>query len=270
MGLYCRVKRDAKIFGSAVVALALSAAAGRSASGTQDPRLYQTIPDKNVFHLKDPPPLTAPSKPVENPTVPKIILNGITTILGRKMALMKLMLPTKTPGDTGERSLMLREGERENDVEVLQINEKNGSVRVNDFGTVVTLTFDRDGAKSVAAAPASAPTPAGLTPTPSIPVPTPNPPPSFPAENSPKRKMLVPGVPALPTAPMQANGGGIAPVAGLIKPPANSVIFPPTSEPAPAGPLTAEEQKVLNDLEQSLSQRKTTGARAIVVPPAPQ
>jgi hypothetical protein len=267
MGLYCRVKRNAKIFGSAVATLALSIAVGRTASGAQDPRLYQTIPDKNVFKLRDPPPVTAPVKPVENSTLPKIILNGITTIFGRKMALMKLMLPTKTPGDTGERSLMLREGERENDVEVLQINEKNGSVRVNELGTVLTLTFDRDGAKNVAATPAPAPASAGSIPLPSTPSRIPaNPGLSPTGDNSPRPKAFIPGVPGLPTAP---NGANMVPAGGFIKPPTNAGATPMPSVPA-AAPLTAEEQKVLTDLEQSLNHSKAAVPRAAAAPPAPQ
>ena len=275
-GLYCTVKRNTKIFGSAVAALALGIANGRSATGAQDPRLYQTIPTKNVFKLKDPPPLTAPVKAAENPTVPKIFLNGITTIFGRKLALMKLMLPTKSPGDTGERSLMLHEGERENDVEVLQINEKNGSVRVNNFGTVLTLTFDRDGAKNVATTPAPGPATGGSIPAPTAPPVAPTTPSLTPTGDRWGRpKTATTAVPGVPIAPMQANGAAMTPAAGFVRPASNSVVTappnsPPAPTPAPQIPLTAEEQKVLNELEKNLNQSKAPATRAIVAPPAPQ
>jgi hypothetical protein len=43
--------------------------------------------------------------------------------------------------------LILTEGQRQGNVEVLNIDENAGSVRVNNSGTIVTLTFEKDGAK---------------------------------------------------------------------------------------------------------------------------
>ena len=104
---------------------------------------YHLIPDRNVFGLR--PPVPAASAQAQAP-VQKIILTGITTILGDKRALMKTQPP---PGRSGEKehSLILTEGQREAGVEVLAIDVKAGSVTVNNSGTVMTLTFEKNGAK---------------------------------------------------------------------------------------------------------------------------
>ena len=39
----------------------------------------------------------------------------------------------------------MSEGQRAGPIEVLQINEKAGSVKVNNSGTVMVLTFEKDG-----------------------------------------------------------------------------------------------------------------------------
>lgn len=112
---------------------------------------YQGIVDRNVFALKPPPP---PPPAVDNTkqTGPKIILTGITTILGKR-ALMKATLPVqnepgKPPTAPKEESFMLKEGERQGEIEVLEINDKAGTVKVNNYGVVMTLDFEKDGAKT--------------------------------------------------------------------------------------------------------------------------
>src|SRR6267378_902744 len=97
------------------------------ASSSANP--YQGIVDRNVFALKPPPP-PPPPPAVDNtkPTGPKIILTGITTILGKR-ALMKATLPRqnepgKPPEPAKEESFMLKEGERQGEIEVLEINDK--------------------------------------------------------------------------------------------------------------------------------------------------
>ena len=109
---------------------------------------YQSIIDRNVFSLKPPPPPPDPSE-ANKPQVLKITLTGITTILGNKRVLMKTAPPPGKPGETPktEQSYILTEGQREGDIEVIQIDDKAGSVKVNNAGTVQTLTFEKDGAK---------------------------------------------------------------------------------------------------------------------------
>ena len=133
---------------------------------------YQGIVDRNVFGLKPPPP---PPRPEDNkPPAPKITLNGITTILGNKRALMSVQMPARPPEPAKPQSFFLAEGQRDGDIEVLEINEKldGGTVKVNNFGTVQTLTMDKDGAKLPAAVaaptPGAPPSPGGYVPPPAF------------------------------------------------------------------------------------------------------
>src|SRR5262249_37418731 len=104
---------------------------------------YDGIVDRNVFGLKPPPPPPDPEATKAPPS--KITLTGITTILGNKRALMKTPPPQGKPGEQpkGEQSYILTIGQREGDIEVLDIDEKAGSVKVNNAGTVLTLTFEK-------------------------------------------------------------------------------------------------------------------------------
>jgi hypothetical protein len=106
---------------------------------------YKGIPQRNAFGLKAPEVVHNEPPP---PQLPRLILTGITTILGNKRALMKEQEPGLRPGQQAqELSLILTEGQREGNVEVLLIDELAGSVRVNNSGTIMTLTFEKDGAK---------------------------------------------------------------------------------------------------------------------------
>jgi hypothetical protein len=135
---------------------------------TIDSNPYQGIVDRNVFGLKDPPP---PPRPEDNKPPPtKIILTGITTILGNKRALLKTP-PTGGPAKPGspppgEHSYIMTIGQKEDDIEILEIDEKANTVKVNNAGAIVTLNFDKDGQKSsvgsAAPGPGLPPPPTGL------------------------------------------------------------------------------------------------------------
>jgi len=128
---------------------------------------YQSIVERNVFGLK--PPTPPPDPEANKPPPPKMFLQGITTFGGTKRALLKAQMPPK-PGEPpkGEDSFVLAEGQREGDIEVLEINVKEGTVKVNDFGAIRTLDFEHDGIKTVTAAavPGVAPHPVGGIPIP--------------------------------------------------------------------------------------------------------
>jgi hypothetical protein len=134
---------------------------GASRDATASP--YQGIVERNVFGLKPPPP--PPDPEANKPPPPRIFLQGITTFGSVKRALLKAQLPPK-PGDkpTGEQSFILAEGQRDGDIEVLEIRTDGGVsvVKVNDFGTITNLTFEKDGIKG---APGAAPMP-GIPPQP--------------------------------------------------------------------------------------------------------
>lgn len=125
---------------------------------------YGGIVDRNVFSLK-PAPLVDPT-PAAPPTPPvKLTLNGITTILGNKRALLHAQIPPRPPEPAKEENYMLTEGQRDGGVEVLSIDERAGIVKVNNNGLTETLNFVNNGAKAVAVAQspvAAASGPAGL------------------------------------------------------------------------------------------------------------
>jgi len=136
---------------------------------------YLGIVERNVFGLKPPPP---PPDPAANkPPPPKIFLQGITTFGGIKRALFKAQMPPKAgEPPKGEQSFILAEGQRDGDMEVVAIDANPpGSVKVNAFDTIITLDFEHNGIKTVAAAPAPGgpPRPGVVVPPPGTPGATP-------------------------------------------------------------------------------------------------
>lgn len=153
------------------------------ASGTP----YQSIVERNPFGLKPPPPVADPSNNVPPP--PKIALLGTANMSGKKVAILKLMDPPK-PGQPAQQDpFVLSEGEAQQDIEVKEINEKDGAVKIINHGKAMTLTFKDDGAKPPAGAAQAGPVPGlGL---PSLPAPRP----------IAQAASFAPPAAALPTAP---------------------------------------------------------------------
>jgi len=115
---------------------------GTGAVVNADTSPYQRIPARNVFDLRDPP---QPSQTPEPPPAPrsKIRLTGITTIFGDERALLMVQepaLPGNPPGP--ETSCILATGQRQGAIEILEINEKAGTVKVNNDGNISVITFD--------------------------------------------------------------------------------------------------------------------------------
>jgi len=118
---------------------------------------YQGIVERNLFNLK-PPPGPEDNLPPPAPP-PKITLTGITTILGNKRVLFKVQVPPRPPAPPKEESYILSEGQRDGDIEVLEIDETGGVVKFNNHGTIQTLDLTNDATKP----PNSSP-PAGVRP----------------------------------------------------------------------------------------------------------
>jgi len=230
---------------------------------------YQNIPERNLFALRPPPQVR--NEPIP-PQLTKILLTGITTILGDKRALMKTLLPPGKPGDQAkEQSLILKEGQREGEIEVVAIDDKAGSVKVNNSGTVMVLTFEKDGVKL----PTAPPGPGAPTTLPS------------PTNGQPMRAALQPNPSfapggmngsskfrALPTRNLRSSPpGGIGPTTGAEGAPsgtAGETVAPPTGTPTGLAPaaslpsdLTAEEQAIIQDLQRQAGQQSTA------LPPLP-
>jgi len=131
---------------------------------------YAGIVGRNAFALKPATPQNI--APPQAPTLPtKIFLQGITTILNQKQVFLKIQPPP--PGK--EVSTVLAVGQREGDVEVLEINHLEGVVKINNSGAPQTLTMENDAAHPTASA--AMPIPGvPLAPAPGMPgLPTPRP-----------------------------------------------------------------------------------------------
>src|SRR5215471_1239825 len=149
------MKYGGKVLGCLAGSLGLCITANAVTAESQN-NPYQSIVDRNVFALKPPPP--PPDPEATKPPPVKIALTGITTILGNKRALMKSPAPPGKPGEPAkpEVSYILTVGQREGDVEVLDIDEVGGNVKLRNGGVEVTLNIDKDGPKL---APSAAPVP---------------------------------------------------------------------------------------------------------------
>jgi hypothetical protein len=188
----------AKVAGCILSTFLLCSAA--IAIGADSGNPYQGIVDRNVFGLKPPPP---PGKPEDKKIdLPPITLTGITTILGNKRALMNVQAPGKAL-----QSFILAEGQREGEIEVLEIDEKAGSVKVSQSGTVVPLTFEKNGAKLTAAAPVPMPAVPGAKP---LNPPSPTPLPYVPGTTPP----LPSGLKTIPQRQLRLTQPGTAPLPG--------------------------------------------------------
>jgi hypothetical protein len=104
------------------------------------------------------------------PALPKVILTGLTTILGYNIALLKVQYPAKPGEPAKEQSLTLKQGERDGEIEVVDIDIPKETVQVNNSGTLMPVTFDK-----LPPTPAPAPAPAPGAAAPPVPNLTSNP-----------------------------------------------------------------------------------------------
>jgi hypothetical protein len=131
------------LWGCAVISLIVFAKAhGATASSAM---AYQGIVDRNAFGLR--PPLPIPEVKVLKPPAIRFTLTGIiTSLLGDKRVMMK----ATNPETLAERPYILAEGQREGDIEVLQIDEALGEVKIKHAGAVLLLDWENNGPKGSA------------------------------------------------------------------------------------------------------------------------
>jgi hypothetical protein len=256
------MKEPGKWVGGALVGLTVCLSARAVAPGSSTNQ-YDRISARNVFGLKDPPPVVVPPLP-EQPR-PKIILTGITTMLSNKLAFIRVQFPAKPGEPAKEQSMMLAEGQREAGIEVLQIDEKAGRIQVNNLGMEMPVTFDKDALKTATTANLNT-NPAGAPPNPFAAIPptgaTPSSP-SNPLQRPLPFRNLHLAAPAVPPLP------GSAPRAAAIAQPAPTAAAQPAAAPSvQEKPLTAEEQQILNELERSAN-GAAAAQPAPTLPPGP-
>ena len=225
---------------------------------------YSAISGRNTFALK--PPAVAPPTNVLPPTpAPNVSLQGISTILGRAQALLKVKIAPKPPEAAKEMSLVMDIGQREGDVEVLAIDANDGSVRLNNQGSIVTLNI-KDGDKPIAGPviPSVTPLLPGMANLPSG-IPTQSLPPAFTLSNKAAGTGL-PGilpspVPTRPLRPTAPGAASTAPAGGLTSSStAQSSYNPPNSG------LSVDEQVAILAVQHKAQEGNTSGPP---LPPIP-
>lgn len=144
----------------------LSAAAAVFA--VSEPDRYSAIVRRNAFNLREPEP---PKPPPEPPPSIKVNLTGITTLLSNKRVFLLIQEQGKQP-----ESKMLSEGDQEGQIEIISINEIEGSVKIKIGDKESVLTFEKDGIKpptspvgAPGVMPGVPPVPGAVPPVPSIP-----------------------------------------------------------------------------------------------------
>ena len=108
---------------------------------------YQIIVDRNPFGLRPlPPPLSAAGPPEPPPKPPASFkLVGITSIQSPKKA---LILKTETAPNSKPKYFRIEEGGRDGDIDVLEIDAKNGSVKIAYAGNNSVLKFEKENVKA--------------------------------------------------------------------------------------------------------------------------
>ena len=110
-------------------------------SGNSNP--YQTITERNVFGLK--PAIQLPPATSDQPqTIKNLFLTGISVKKGEKVAHFATPDPSK-PGT--QKYFSLREKDSDSGIEVLEINERAGTVKIKNYGNIVDLSFEKNGLK---------------------------------------------------------------------------------------------------------------------------
>jgi hypothetical protein len=94
-----------------------------------------------------------------------VIPVGITT-LGGKRVLLKVRFPAQPSAPASGASCILTVGQREGPIEVLEIDEATGSVKINNSGAVMVLTLAQDGPRLQTASPPERPPPLPSPPLP--------------------------------------------------------------------------------------------------------
>lgn len=129
---------------------------------------YAAIGGRNVFALK--PPVAVTNIGTAAVTAPAgLELQGFTTILGRPQVLIKMKVPPRPPEPAKDRSLVMDVGQREGDVEIVEMDTRAGIVKLKNQGNLVSLNL-KDNSSKLAPGPAlpapPVPQPAGMIPPP--------------------------------------------------------------------------------------------------------
>ncbi len=275
--------RKALAYGLAVTMVSAAAHGITEESGNP----FQKIVDRNVFGLKPPPP--PPSTEPPKAPAPKITLTGTMTWKGKKKAFLKTPPPPVKPGEQpkGEQYYIVEEGGQDREMEVLEIDEKAGTVKVKYAGSEpISLNYTDNGAKPIAAGPVPGVPQPGMIPPP--PTGMPGVQPSIPGSRPlPTRTLRLP-TPVTPPGRVPGGATGYTPSGAYIPPssglqvataggnvslpafnisgstPAATQQTAPQTPPAPQ--LTPEQQAILMEVQR---EQNTGNPNFPPLPPTP-
>jgi hypothetical protein len=237
--------------------------AGGSAFALTEDNPYAAIVGRNAFALK-PPPRPEDLNKTPPPAAPDIKLQGISTILGRKQVIMKVKTVARPQEPAKDQSVMLGEGEREGDVEVLEINAIEGIVKVNNGSTPLTLTM-ADNSEKPAAGPALPGTGAGGPPPARLPgVP---PPMTAPASAEPAR-----ATPTIPTRTLRTGteGASANPMGASTMGMSGGTAASMTATPSASSQRSVEENVAIYEVNRLKNEKlREAGVKVPKMPPHP-
>jgi len=120
---------------------------------------YAAIATRNLFGLNPPAPLGPVEDPVKN--LPKITPTGIMTVFGHSQVLFKVAPVAGKPGPGAKEDYyILSQGQAQDEIEVIKIDEKNGLVTFDNHGNTQELPL----VSPPASGPASPASPGGMNP----------------------------------------------------------------------------------------------------------
>lgn|GEM_PF-6567657 len=132
---------------AAVPSVEVGSPAGSSATSTPtNGNPFRLIAARNAFGIKDPPlpPEPVVDTPPPPPPVPSnVTLTGFSLWQGRK----KVYLQISAPGSKAPSYHDMEEGDVQDDIEILGIDEKNETAKIRNAGQEYTLNFKENGAK---------------------------------------------------------------------------------------------------------------------------
>ena len=155
-----------KSAGTLFIAVTLLASAEARAQDAVVPdKPYASIVSRNMFGLLPiPPPVPVDTSPPEDPP-PKITPNGTMTLFGKLEALFKVANKGKAGQPPKEDSYVLSEGERQEGITVLKINQPDGIITFDNHGHIQELPLIAASNTTAPAGPGGAAAPgSGLMP----------------------------------------------------------------------------------------------------------
>jgi hypothetical protein len=145
-GILDNMKRMGKVAVCLAGMLALNAGL-HAGDGVSPDNPYASVVARNVFGLN---PITATTNNTpDDAQVPKITPNGIMSIFGQLQVLFKVAVPAKPGQPAKDESYILSEGQRQDDIEVVQIDEKSSVVTFNNHGIVQELPLAKVNAPAI-------------------------------------------------------------------------------------------------------------------------